>query len=86
VDISIEEIKNIVEQIDGLKNVHHIHIWSVGEKDIFFEAHAELEDMMLSDAGKIRKKVEEKLLEYGINHVTLQLEVDECVEKGILCG
>jgi len=85
VDISIEEIKEAVESIDGLKNVHHIHIWSVGEKDMFFEAHAELEDMMLSDAGKVRQKVEKKLLEFGINHVTLQLEVDECVEKNIIC-
>lgn len=86
VDISIEEIKEVVESIDGLKNVHHIHIWSVGEKDIFFEAHAELEDMMLSSAGQVRKKVEDKLLEFGINHVTLQIEVDECEEKRILCN
>lgn len=85
VDISIEEIKEVVESIDGLKNVHHIHIWSVGEKDIFFEAHAELEDMMLSSAGQVRKRVENKLLEFGINHVTLQIEVDECEEKRILC-
>jgi len=86
VDISIEKIKEAVDAIDGLKNVHHIHIWSVGEKDIFFEAHAELDDMMLRDACKIRQQVEKKLLEFGINHVTLQLEVDECAEKGIICG
>ncbi|UOD35841.1 cation transporter [Deferribacteraceae bacterium V6Fe1] len=86
VDISIEKIKEAVESIDGLKNVHHIHIWSVGEKDIFFEAHAELEDMMLSEAGKVRQKVENKLIEFGVNHITLQLEVDECAEKEIICG
>jgi len=83
-NISVNQVKDLIENVNGVNNAHHIHVWSVGEKDIFLEAHVELDDMLLSKASEIRKNIEEKLHKYGINHITIQLELDECLDKNIL--
>jgi cobalt-zinc-cadmium efflux system protein len=28
-----------IESIDGVKDIHHAHLWAVIERDIHFEAH-----------------------------------------------
>jgi len=58
-------------------DVHYLHIWNIGEKDIYFEAHINSQDMMISDSEMIQYKIERDLAEkFGINHVTLQFVCD----------
>ena len=78
-DISINEIQTAVEEIDEVQNVHHVHIWMVGENDVHLEAHIDLPDMMISRSNKIGEEIENLLKnKFGINHVTLQFECDQC--------
>ncbi|MBN2259574.1 MAG: cation transporter [Clostridiales bacterium] len=84
-DIDYESIKMDVEKIEKVKNIHHIHSWMVNEKTINFEAHIDLEDMRLSEVEEIYEKIEHVLKHhYGINHITLQAEVDKCDDKSII--
>lgn len=77
-------IKNDIEKIDNVKNIHHVHSWMIDEKTIYFEAHIDMEDMQLSEIEKIYDKIEHLLKEhYGVSHVTLQPEVDKCCDKNI---
>ncbi|MBR0598539.1 cation diffusion facilitator family transporter [Sinanaerobacter chloroacetimidivorans] len=77
-------IKNDIEKIDRVKNIHHVHSWMINEKTIYFEAHIDMEDMPLSEAEKIYDTIEHFLKEhYGISHITLQAEVDKCSDKNI---
>lgn len=83
-DLDYETIKQEIEQIDSVKNIHHVHSWMINENTIHFEAHIDLEDMPLSEAEKIYDNIEHLLKEhYGISHVTLQAEVNKCVDKGM---
>lgn len=82
--LDYEAIKEDIEKLDSVKNIHHVHSWMSDEKTIYFEAHVDLEDMLLSDAEKVYDKLEHLLKEqYGISHVTLQAEVDKCCDKNI---
>jgi cobalt-zinc-cadmium efflux system protein len=84
-DISIEEIQKEVEKINGVEDIHHIHIWSVGENDNHFEAHVNVEDMKLSQSNKLLNEIENLLSEkFSINHVTIQLECDKCFEPNLI--
>jgi len=84
-DINYGEIKNDVEKIDGVKNIHHIHAWMLNEETIHFEAHIDMDDMSLCSAEKIYDKIEHLLKEhYAISHVTLQAEVNKCCDKNLL--
>lgn len=79
-NIDIEKVKKMVEEIPGIDNLHHIHIWQIDEKKYLFESHITLaEDMKISEADHIRKKVEEILAnDFHIFHPHLQLEFSYC--------
>ena len=81
--ISLRDIQIEIESIDGVKDIHHAHLWAVTERDIFFEAHINVSrDMPVSETCFLVKQVEDTLKErFNITHVTLQLEFNSC--KGI---
>jgi len=74
--LDLKQIANEVSHIDGVKNMHHIHIWQINEHDIMFEAHIDLKDNIhITDFEEILTEIcnymENK---YEIHHVTLQPE------------
>jgi cobalt-zinc-cadmium efflux system protein len=81
--INLREIQAQIEGIDGVKDIHHAHLWAVTERDIHFEAHINVAyDMPISETCVLVKQVEEALKEkFAITHVTLQIEFNSC--KGI---
>lgn len=82
--LDYEAIKRDIEGIDKVNNIHHVHCWMSNEKTIYFEAHVDIEDMLLSETESIYDKIEYYLKErYDINHITLQAEVDKCPDKTI---
>ena len=85
-NLDLGAIKHEIESIQGVKNAHHFHAWRVGENEVHFECHVEVDDMPLSEAQKIIDAVEERLKKFGITHTTVQLEVDRCCGKNIVCG
>lgn len=82
--LDYDTIKTTIESMDKVKNLHHVHSWMVDEHTIHFEAHLDLEDMLLSNVEEIYSKIEEYLInKHGISHVTLQAEVNRCESKDI---
>ncbi len=84
-DISIEEIQKEVELFEEVDDIHHIHLWLVGDNDAHLEAHVNVHDMKISDSDLLRNKIENVLKEkFGIGHITLQFECNQCLETGLL--
>jgi cobalt-zinc-cadmium efflux system protein len=82
--IDINNIAHEVEEIEGVKNLHHIHVWQINEQEVMFEAHVDLnEDINISGFERILEEAEQKLKKHKINHVTLQPEysVDDNKER-----
>ncbi len=69
-NISIDEIKRHIMSIDGVMDVHHIHIWSLDGYSNFATMHIVTE----ADSHFIKEQVREELSEHGIAHCTLELE------------
>ena len=80
VQIDIEEIKKKIESIPQVNSLHHTHVWQIDEQKYLFESHITLkQDMKVSEADQIRKKVEEILAsDFHISHPHLQLEFSYC--------
>ncbi|MFA5603159.1 MAG: cation transporter dimerization domain-containing protein, partial [Bacilli bacterium] len=77
-------IKETIESMDKVKNIHHVHSWMSNEKTIHFEAHIDLDDMLVSEAEQIFAAIEEYLIhDQGITHVTLQAETNRCDDKNL---
>jgi cobalt-zinc-cadmium efflux system protein len=84
-DISLEEIKAEVEKFSQVSDIHHIHLWMVGDNDVHLEAHVNVNDMKISDSDSLRRKIEEMLeADFGIRHITLQFECQQCLEEGLI--
>jgi len=84
-NISLIEIEKAITDLEGIINVHHIHFWRINEKDIHFEAHIEVEDILASQTEKKIAEIEKLLHEkFEINHVTIQFESDRCSEKSLI--
>jgi len=83
-DIDFREIKGELEKIPEIRNAHHFHAWRVGEKEIHFECHVEVEDRLLSEIQSIIDEIERRLKKYGITHVTVQIECERCEEKELI--
>lgn len=67
---NIEEIKKHILEIDGILDVHHIHIRSIDGHSNYATMHI----VTNGDHHEIKHKVREELEEHGICHATLELE------------
>lgn len=84
-DISIKEIQSEVEKLEKVENIHHVHIWTVGENDVHLEAHIDVADMMISKSNILGEQIEALLkTKFGINHITLQFECEQCKDVGLV--
>ncbi|MCH7722758.1 MAG: cation transporter [Bacteroidetes bacterium] len=84
-DISIREIQTEVEKLEKVENIHHVHIWTVGENDVHLEAHIDVADMMISKSNLLGEQIEALLkTKFGINHITLQFECEQCKDVGLV--
>jgi cobalt-zinc-cadmium efflux system protein len=83
--IDYEELKAAVEKVEGVKNLHHVHLWRSDEKSVYFEGHVDVEDMRVCDAQRIIEDIQEILRQrFGIGHATIQVETDRCDDKGVI--
>ncbi len=71
--IEIDEIKTHILSIDGVLDVHHIHVWSTDGNTNYATMHIVTE----MDSHKIKEEVKEELKEHGISHSTLELELPD---------
>lgn len=81
----VEAISKRILQIEGITDIHDIHIWSIGHGMIAFSAHIVINDCLVSEADKIRKTVEDELFNLGIKHSVIQIEACKCENSKKYC-
>lgn len=81
-NILIEDVKNALENIEGINQVHHVHVWSLSGDDIYFECHVSVDEINMTEVETIKHDVKELLSnQYGITHSTLEFELEGCNDK-----
>lgn len=84
-EIHIDNINEEVIKFRGVRNLHHLHIWSVGENDVYLEAHIDVDDMLVSKCDILRLEIEQMLnSKFNINHITLQFECNVCQDTNLI--
>lgn len=76
IGINIEEIKMHLLKINGVKDVHHFHIWSLDGINNFATMH-------VVTNKNIKEDIRKELKEHGINNVTIEIEDEKevCFNK-----
>lgn len=84
-NININDIKkNIEEKFEMIKNIHHIHVWSLDGVNNYMTLHVELnEDINKDDLIKLKQDIKKELNKTGINHVTLEFDYfgEKCIKE-----
>jgi cobalt-zinc-cadmium efflux system protein len=74
--ISLEKVGEALSRVDGVIQVHDLHIWSITSGMNALTAHIEVPDQPLSAIQSIRRHLEKVLSqEFSIRHTNFQFEV-----------
>lgn len=78
-DIEVSTLIRDILQIEAVKGVHHLHVWSLSRNLRLLTAHIVVNDMPISEASTIRRQVQ-AIVEHrhGITRCTLQMEYQGC--------
>lgn len=77
---TVAEVLSHVMQIDGIIDVHHVHLWTLDGRCAYATLHAVVE----GEPQAIKDKIRKELAYVGILHVTVELEArgEVCPERG----
>ncbi len=70
--IDAEEIEKDIRKVDGVIDVHDLHVWSITPGSVVFTAHVVVEDVLACNS--ILRKIEDVVKAHGIEHSTIQIE------------
>ncbi len=78
-DIDMKNMLIDLHAIDGVKEVHHIHLWTITSGIYAMSAHVLIKDQLTSRSKSILMEIEKLLHDkYNIEHITVQFESESC--------
>lgn len=83
-EIDLHKIRDIALNMNDIKNIHHIHVWAISTSQNALTAHLILSDHLNhAEQVTIKNKLKHELEHLGIQHVTLETEIETC--KDVVC-
>lgn len=77
--MELQRVTESMNEIDGVLDVHDLHIWSLGSSSHALCSHVLIEDMPPSASDRILKRINDVVRGFGIHHTTIQFEHLPCV-------
>ena len=79
--VSLPEIRSGMEDVEGVINVHDLHVWSLGSQSRALACHVTIADIPPSESACILVKLNHVLRDhFHISHTTIQFEHIGCDE------
>ena len=73
-DVDVDSLMTALRQVDGVEDVHHLHVWSIDEHRASLEAHV-VTAATGQDVEPIKQRMRAVAREqFGIAHCTLEME------------
>lgn len=69
-NISVKDVKKSLKSIDGVEDIHHLHIWSADEHNIYATMHIVTD----KNSAEIKSLIRENLKIFGITHAVIETE------------
>ena len=78
--VDVARIREALLASDGVKDVHHLHVWNISSSSIALSAHLVMrEEISLHQAQQHSLAIKQRLEEnFGIDHATFELECHIC--------
>ncbi len=76
--MNLQQVKDAAKKINGVKEVHHIHLWGMSTTENALTAHVVIDGKnSLANAEKIKQELKHALEHLNIQHITLEMETDK---------
>ena len=77
--MKVEKIASVIRAVEGVNDVHDLHVWSIGSETHALSCHISIADIPPSVSERILRDVKECLHhEFRIDHTTIQFEHVVC--------
>jgi cobalt-zinc-cadmium efflux system protein len=85
-DIDLNALVADIRQVQNVRGVHDLHVWSITKSMRAMSAHILTEDISISAGAGIQCEINELIHQkYNIGHATLQLECEGCQPDALFC-
>lgn len=74
-NIELKDVAGRILRVDGVQEVHDVHIWTLGTDLHALSCHVRIPDMHMEESEKILARIKEVLAhDFQITHTTIQFE------------
>lgn len=85
-DLDPNLVVQSVRGVPGVRDLHDLHLWSLGSQARAMSAHLLIDDQRVSQAQTILAEVREIVAhQFGIEHTTIQFEREICAPGDLYC-
>jgi cobalt-zinc-cadmium efflux system protein len=90
-DISLTDLVNDMKAVQGVQDVHDLHVWSIASGMYALSCHVLIDNLPPSDSSPILQSLTDVLSHnYQINHSTIQFECEKhegacCEQQALYC-
>jgi cobalt-zinc-cadmium efflux system protein len=84
--IHLNHVVEALQKVDGVVDVHDLHIWSLGSHAHALSCHVLIDDMPPSASESILRQMNDVLCGFKIHHTTIQFEHTKCALSDSGCS
>jgi cobalt-zinc-cadmium efflux system protein len=77
-NLDLDAIRATLRGVDGVEEVHELHVWSISSGMVSLSCHLIARTARASDGGILHEARSRLEREFGIHHVTIQVELVAC--------
>ena len=78
-NVSLGAVREAMQSVDGVLDVHDLHVWSLGSQSHALASHVTIAEMPMSECSSILEGLNCKLrTQFRITHTTIQFETTGC--------
>ena len=83
--MELAEVTQALQHVEGVLDVHDLHIWSLGSSTHALSCHVLIQDMPPSESNSILQRINDLLCKFHIHHSTIQFEHTNCALSETPC-
>jgi cobalt-zinc-cadmium efflux system protein len=77
--LKLGEVRTAMSSVEGVLNVHDLHVWSLGSNSNALASHVTISEMPMSECSSILESINCALrTRFHIHHTTIQFETTGC--------
>jgi cobalt-zinc-cadmium efflux system protein len=85
--VDLAEIRSAMQAVEGVVNVHDLHVWSLTSQSHALACHVQVTEMKLAESEAVLERLNHQLRDhFGIRHTTVQIEVTGCATVEDCCS